>query len=209
MLLKTKNIPNIILFLLWCSAIYTLFLVGFENFWIDFSSLFKELSKKEGILFTLSPLLCFVLTGLLSPDFKAKLVFWRLKNPLPGSRAFTELGPKDCRIDISELRRKMGDVPEQPEEQNRGWYKLYKQVQNKATVTSAHQSFLLARDLAAISFLFLILTPWSIYFTEKEITVMLGVYISIFFIQYVVLCFVAQNHANRFVCNVLVEYSSN
>jgi hypothetical protein len=207
--LKAKNSPIIVLFLVWCCAIYILFLVGYKNFWKEFSALFTELNEKNGIFLTLSPLLCFILTGLLSAKIKAILVFWRLSNPLPGSRAFTKLAPKDCRIDINDLKWRIGGFPQEPETQNSHWYKLYRQVDDRLTVTSAHQSFLLARDLASISFLFLILTPWPIYFYNQGSIKVLGMYIGIFFALYVILCLVAQNHANRFVCNVLVEYCSN
>lgn len=204
--LKEKNKSIIILFLLWCIAIYILFLTGFKDFWSSFVSLFIELNQKNSIFIALSPLLCFILTGLLSPRIKAILVFWRLRNPLPGSRAFSELALSDCRIDINELEQKVGIFPQNPEDQNRKWYSLYRQVNNKLTVSKAHQCFLLARELASISFLFLVLTPWLIYFSGQISMTMVGLYICIFFAQYVLLCFVAQNHANRFVCNVLVEH---
>ena len=206
--LKTKNMPIVVLFLVWCSAIYILFLVGFKDFWNDFLTLFTELNQKNGTFLTLSPLLCFILTGVLSSKYKEILVFWKLRNPLPGSRAFTELAPKDYRIDLNELQRKIGSFPQQPEDQNRSWYRLYRQVDNQLTVASAHQYFLLARDLASIAFLFLVLTPWSIYFANQGSIKLLGIYVGIFIAQYIILCSVAQNHANRFVCNVLVEHCS-
>lgn len=204
--LKTKNIPNLTIFLIWCLAIHILFLTGFKDFWKDFLSLFQELNAKDGVFITISPLLCLILNGVLSPNLKAILVFWRVKNPLPGTRAFTELGPKDYRIDIADLTRRIGNLPNEPEEQNRKWYKIYKIVQNHTTVKSAHQNFLLSRDLAAISFLFLIFSPSFIHFTKLEATNALGTYVAVLFLQYIILCLVAQNHGKGFVCNVLAEY---
>lgn len=206
--LKTKNLPTVILFLVWCSSIYILFFIGFKDFWNDFISLFTELNKKNGIFLTFAPLLCFMLNGLLSSKVKEILVFWKISNPLPGSRAFTELARSDQRIDIRELERKLGGFPQEPHEQNSRWYKLYRQVDERIPVSSAHQSFLLARDLATISFLFLIITPWSIYISNQVSMTFLGIYIGIFLVQYIAFCIVANNHANRFVCNVLVEHCS-
>lgn len=42
------------------------------------------------------------INGLLSPDAKAKLVFLRWHHALPGHRAFSELAPKDPRIDMTD-----------------------------------------------------------------------------------------------------------
>src|SRR6266850_998698 len=46
---------------------------------------------EKGALVGLGSFLTVVANGILSSRAKETLVFWRLKNPLPGSRVFTEL----------------------------------------------------------------------------------------------------------------------
>lgn len=203
--LKTQNIPLILLFIAWCLTLYILFLVGFNDFWKEFIALFNQVNAKKGIFITTSPLISFVLSGFISSDLKANIVFWKMKNPLPGSRAFTEIGPNDPRVDAAVLKKKLKTIPSEPEDQNRVWYKIYKKVQGKKSVDLSHKNFLLARELAAISFLFLIFTPWSIVFLSK-VKELSALYFLIMLLQYFVLCIVAQNNGRRFVGNVLAEY---
>jgi hypothetical protein len=76
-----------------------------DHFW-------QRVTTKDGIIAASIPLLAIVLSGVLSDTGKARLVFWRWRNPLPGCRAFTELVNTDPRIDVSALRTKYGDFPQ-------------------------------------------------------------------------------------------------
>ena len=51
-----------------------------------------------------------VVNGLLSADAKARIVFWRWSNPLPGSEAFSRHASRDPRIDIAALEEKNGGL---------------------------------------------------------------------------------------------------
>ena len=62
----------------------------------------------------------------------------------------------DPRIDPARLAEKRGVLPDDPQEQNRLWYRIYKQHGEEPGVIDAHQGFLLARDLTALSVVFLI-----------------------------------------------------
>src|SRR6185312_16861309 len=56
-----------------------------------------------------------ILVGLLNAQLKsnakARLVFWRWANPMPGATAFTVLGPSDDRVDMMALELKHGPLP--------------------------------------------------------------------------------------------------
>ena len=59
-----------------------------------------------------------VLNELLTPNDKARLVFWRWRDPLPGSRAFTKYAQQDVRVDLAALTSKFGALPTSPRDQN-------------------------------------------------------------------------------------------
>lgn len=89
---------------------------------------YKKIFVENGIVTVVSTIITFILNGLLSSDFKAKLVFWKKENIYPGCRAFTDLLYRDCRIDKFALRQKYGELPIQPQDQNKLWYKMYKKM---------------------------------------------------------------------------------
>lgn len=205
--LKTQNAPLIIIYLTWKFCFYIIFIIGYTNFWQDFISLFGQLNSKKNVFIAVAPLIAFILSGVLSAELKYIIVFWRRKNPLPGTRVFSEIGPKDPRIDMKGLKNKLKKIPKNPNEQNKIWFRLYKQVEENTSVRLAHKYFLLARDMASISLLFLLITPWLVGYYTKD-TYLSVIYGSITLIEYIILCIVAQNAGNRFACNVLAEHSS-
>lgn len=90
------------------------------------------------------------LTGLLSPTAKARLVFWRWRNPLPGSEAFTRYALEDARIDTKRLGERFGTIPRGAAEQNRTWYRMYRDYADNPSVADANREFLFFRDYAAL-----------------------------------------------------------
>jgi hypothetical protein len=62
-----------------------------------------------------------VLNAQLPADAKARIVFLRWHDPLPGSEAFTKHGPSDARVDMGALERAVGPLPTAPREQNALW----------------------------------------------------------------------------------------
>jgi hypothetical protein len=82
-------------------------------------------------------------------DNKARLVFWRWKHPLPGSRAFDKANmTRDTRIDRERLKSELGGtLPRSAADQNSTWYKLYKRVEHDPRVDGSQFDFLLFRDL--------------------------------------------------------------
>src|SRR5579872_1673202 len=66
------------------------------------------------------------LTGVVAAQFsaqaKARIVFMRWRDPLPGSEAFTKYARMDPRVDVQALERLIGQLPTTPAEQNATWY---------------------------------------------------------------------------------------
>jgi hypothetical protein len=205
--LKRGNVPTLILYLIWNVAIFLVVCNGTTDFWDNTRQRVAQLKARDSLFCFLTPLVLTIACGLLPASWKATLVFWRIKNALPGSRAFTELAKRDPRIDASRLRTKLGKAPTTPRDENAVWYRWYKAVQDHVTVQEAHKQFLLNRDLTGISFLFLVFGTLAIGPSGAS-PVNVAVYLVITMLQYVVFSIVARNHGNRFVSNVLVEYQN-
>jgi hypothetical protein len=202
--LKTQNLPTITVYVVWSLSLYAVFLTGDESSWQNITSCFDNFTAKDGMFAALTPIIVFVLSGILSADVKSIIVFWKIKNPLPGNRIFTELGPNDARIDMNKIKQIVGVIPTEPKEQNSLWYKYYKKHQEVLTVKTAHKHFLLARDMTATTLVMLILLPCSVVIMSKNWKGAL-VFLGILFGQYVLLTLTAQNNGKRFACNVLAE----
>src|SRR5262249_51781631 len=123
-----------------------------DHFW-------ERITTKDGLIAAIIPIAAIVLSGVFGDLGKARLVFWRWRNPLPGCRAFTDLIGADPRIDVPALKKKLGEFPQEPQAQNAVWYRLYKARSADAKITEAHRIYLLTRDMAAISALFVVLFP--------------------------------------------------
>jgi hypothetical protein len=153
------------------------------------------------------PVIILLLTGLLSHEAKARLVYWKIANPLPGSAAFTKHGPKDSRIDMTALAKNVGGLPTDSSEQNAKWYKLYRLVQNDTAVTHAHRLYLMYRDMAAISLLLVPLVPAGLWYAGAP-PASRWIAGGLLALQYVVCAISARHSGTRFVCNVLAIHST-
>lgn len=204
--LKSKNTLALWSF---CGANLAIFLSllvskGFAEGSID--AFWKRVTTKDGIIAASIPILTIVLTGVLNDVAKARLVFWRWRNPLPGCRAFSELLKTDPRIDIAALKKKVGELPRKAAEQNALWYQIYKRHRENLVVSESHRTYLLTRDMAALSATFILL--FSIGVMAGSIgwrTV--GVYSALLTTQYLLVATSARNYGIRFVLNVLTEES--
>lgn len=156
----------------------------------------------RGMVTALLPVIVLLLTGMLSHETKAKLVYWKLKNPYPGCEAFTRHGPGDARIDMVALKKNVGELPTNPSEQNKKWFKLYKMVGDDRSVIEAHKLYLMYRDMAAMSVPLIALVPVGLYLLNAPPSV-LWMTTAFFAAQFLLTCFGARNSGTRFVCNVL------
>lgn len=154
----------------------------------------------------LLPVAVLLLTGLLSHEAKARLIYWRIAHPLPGSQAFTKHAPADARIDMKALAKNVGALPTDPGEQNKKWFKLYRLVDGDAAVMEAHKLYLLYRDMAAMSLLLVPLVPAALWYAGA-VPASRWVAGGLFAVQYVVCAISARHSGARFVCNVLAVHS--
>lgn len=203
--LKTKNISIIVIFIIWCISVYVTFFTGFESFWSELQTKYADLNRKEGLVVALMPILVVILSGIISSELKARFIFWRLRHALPGHRVFSKLAPQDARIDMEYLRNKIDAISDDPKTQNTFWYRLYRNYEDAPTVKHAHRNFLLARDLSTISLIFAIFGTIGLIFGSVRFQA-LSIYFLVMLAHYIILAVVAQNHGNRFVCNVITEY---
>lgn len=202
--LKLQNVPMVLVFVTWCIALLLVCIDTPNSFWDEIDRRFAELSAKDGFFLVLAPFILLIANGLFPSTFKAALVFWRIKYVLPGHRAFSIHANADPRINVRALRERVSPWPSNPKDENRTWYSLYRTVENTVRVVHNHRSFLLARDLASISFIFLVAGTPTVLILNHSTQWTLA-YTAIVLMQYVVLAVVARNHGVRFVCNVFVE----
>ena len=146
-----------------------------------------------------------ILSSLLPTSIKDILVFWRIKNPLPGSRAFSVHAPADPRVNLKKLQMSIGKLPTNEREQNALWYEMYKKVEFDLSVLSSHKSYLLFRDTAAISLILAFIIPFTMYCFNEECTY-IGSSAALFLVQYFVSAIAARNSGNRFVQSVVAVY---
>lgn len=166
-----------------------------------------RLAAIRGSLTTLLPIPALILSSLISANVKAILVFWRIKYPLPGSRAFSVHAPADHRIDLEQLKKHVGEFPVDGRDQNAKWYRLYKQVSSDPSVADGHKNYLLFRDVAAMSLLLVLAVPTVMTFNgvvHSTVLICAGWFIG----QYFVSAFAARNTGIRFVQNVLAVHAS-
>ena len=200
--LKTKNMPLIGLYIIFNMAIfltiYNTGVVSIENIKLYFS----ELKVKDGILFTMLSLIIIVVGGMFSSKTKEIIVFWKLKDRLPGCEAFSKYIYNDSRINIKELKKKIGKFPIKPEKQNSKWYMIFKSFQDN-TIDKIHQDSLLCRELSVITLLMLLFVV-PIYFKYNLIAFY---YLGFLLFEYLTVRFCAKNTAERLVVNTLALWS--
>jgi hypothetical protein len=156
---------------------------------------------------SIAPVIVLLLTSLLSSEIKAVLVFWRVRNVLPGHRAFSLYAVKDPRVDVERLRAAVGEFPRAPRDQNALWYRLFKKVEADPAVAQAHRHFLLFRDLAALSFLLAVVAPPGLYFVgagPASVWFALG----LFAVQYLATAIAARHNGVGLVGNVLALHGA-
>ena len=152
-------------------------------------------------------ILIIVMEGIFKNSIKEFFVFWKLKNRLPGHRAFSHIGPSDPRIDMERVKQLFPHgLPVDPKEQNNEWFRLYRQYQNELQVFHSHKAFLLTRDLTSLTVVFI---PLSIlgHFLLGSKPQMLIYHLLILVILFIVISLSAKHYGERFVANVLAEAS--
>lgn len=207
--IKSENRKWLILYLLLHIVIFALF-TGLIKFNLsDADQLISKLKNPQGFLPLSVAILIIVLEGLFKNSVKEFLVFWRIKHRLPGHRAFTKVGPGDPRIDMERVKKQFPDgLPNNPEKQNKEWFRLYREYQNELQVFYSHKAFLLTRDLAALTVVFI---PLSIsgHFLLGSDPWMLFYHMLILVILFIGISLSSRHYGERFVANVLAQVSIN
>ncbi|MBW1716522.1 MAG: hypothetical protein JRJ77_11985 [Deltaproteobacteria bacterium] len=204
-LIKDKNRKWLICYMLFHIIVFALFAALISPTFKDINELLSKLKSPSGFFPILAFPFAIILEGIIYSDLKAILVFWRFKNPLPGHQAFSVIALKDPRINMKKLESLFPDgLPQEPSDQNSKWYKLYRQFSERPIVYDAHKSFLLTRDLAALT---IVLMPFCfvahLFWNTPAITVFYHLLLLLGIT--VVISLSSQNHGKRFVANVLVE----
>jgi hypothetical protein len=204
--LKGKNSKYLWLFIGVNTAIFLSISIGPQLSFTTIEHFWSKVSAKDGLIAICIPLVTVVLNGLLGDLAKARIVFWRWNNPLPGCRAFTELIHTDPRIDVNALKARHGNPPEDPKQQNALWYKLYKKHTGSVIISEAHRIYLLTRDMTALSVLFVVFFSAGTSMSPVSGKV-IAIYVVALLVQYLILSVSAKNYGARFALNVLVAES--
>lgn len=135
---------------------------------------------------------------------KEVLVFWRLRDRVPGCRAFTAIAPKDARVDPTDLAVLIPSKPMTPTEQNALWFKWLKATEGDPAIADNHRRFLILRDCAVLLALLTLVTPALLIWTPGPASriLMLGGGV---LLAYVLVALAARNAAVRLVGNVIAR----
>lgn len=201
--LKSQNIKWLIALALLDGVVVLLFIA--PDVVIKETSTELAIARAAGA--TLVPVLVLILTSVLPHELKAALVYWRVKDVLPGSRAFNRYGPKDPRVEMRRLERNIGKFPTESREQNLRWFALYRLVRSEIGIVEAHKLYLLFRDMAAMSVMFLMAVPVSLYLIDVPER-LIWIAATFFGMQYVLTALSARWSGIRMVCSVLAEHSA-
>ncbi|QKS27498.1 MAG: hypothetical protein HT579_00070 [Candidatus Accumulibacter similis] len=136
-------------------VVIVLVLTGFTFTQASLSELAQSAFVRALLCAAAGPLVAVFLNDLLPSNTKASIVFWRAKDALPGHRAFSEHAEADPRIDIAALKKRVGEFPQSPRDQNSCWYKLFQKYQANVIVSDSHKRFLLFRDSSSLTLLIL------------------------------------------------------
>jgi len=143
-----------------------------------------------------------VLNAQLSAKMKSRIVFMRWRNSLPGCQAFSRHAKDDLRIDYSSFERSYGPLPEDPQQQNALWYRLYKSIDSEPSVVQAHRALLFTRDYACIALMLTVMLGTIGFFQISSLRVAV-LYFFVLVLQFLVTSQAARNHGKSFVTTVL------
>lgn len=149
-----------------------------------------------------------VLLGVIPPKRRDQLIHWRGENPLPGSRAFTKIGPEADHVNMAELQRRYGPLPSDEGVQNKTFFSIYNQFREIAGVVDAHRRYLAARDIGTITATLAPLLPLIALFSTGDVARSL-VYAVALVGFYVACAIAAQNYSLRMIQHVLAAASAS
>jgi hypothetical protein len=203
--LKSQNTPR--LWLVFAANILLFLVIIFGVEILDIERLRIRGGSFGLVPFGLGIIFVGLINAVIGPLTKARIVFFRWKHPLPGSEAFSKYVHEDHRTDIVELNKWYGPLPDDPDRQNRLWYKLYKQFEEEPSVSQAHKEYLFTRDYAALA-LYLLAGFGGAGFLILDSFVFACGYFILLVLQFFIALKAARTHGKSFVTNVLALASA-
>lgn len=101
-----------------------------------------------------------LLLGMINPNWRDRIIHWRWRDPLPGCRAFTGIGPQSSHVNMAVIDAHFGPLPTECDEQNKLFYKIYREHRDDIGVLDSHGRYLAARDIGTITAILAISLPW-------------------------------------------------
>jgi hypothetical protein len=148
-----------------------------------------------------------LLLGMINPTWRDRIMHWRWRDPLPGCRAFTSVGPSSSHVNMSVLEIQYGPLPLAGKEQNQLFYRIYREFRDDVGVLDAHGRYLAARDIGTITALVMVPLPWFAWWASGNYERAI-VYGTVLFLIYMLCVIAAKNYSWRMVQHVLALASS-
>jgi hypothetical protein len=204
--LKSQNHAQLVLFVIANACAMSILLAGWDGFIAFAGQVLKGNWALIGRMLGISAvagLLVGIAGWALPRKFKETLVFWRVgPRCLPSSRAFSEIAKSDPRIDVDQLRARVGEFPSTATQQSSRWYSIYRKHEKEPAVEDANRAYLLYRDMAAlVPIMILVLTVLirALHLSPPNWIPALGILLS----EFVLLVLAARNAGSRLIANVL------
>lgn len=151
--------------------------------------------------------LCGIFNAQLTPLMKARIVFMKWKNPLPGCEAFSKHVIEDHRIDMKVVKSMWGPLPVDPRSQNALWYRIYQGERDTPAVSQTSRHWLFARDYACVVALLLLLLGCAGIFQMHGIAPY-SILIAGLLAQFLLASQAARTNAARLVTTVIAQAST-
>ncbi len=182
--------------------------LGFPFTFSSFSTAVQGELPEAGLAVVATVVLITLFNAVGGPNLKAILVFWRIHDTLPGSRAFSKLAPNDPRVDLESLRKLLGGtLPTSPTEQNTRWFQLYDARREQAAVASTHKDYLLLRDICWLTTVAAIAGTSALFVLHHRQAT--AIYFAACIGLYLLARFGAKFRGERFVLTVLAAASAS
>ncbi len=130
-----------------------------------------DLSKLGAAPFVAAATALFVLmvNAQASDVLKARVVFLKWRDPLPGSEAFSRWMHAHPDIDPGAVQAAVGVLPKAGAEQNRAWRQLYHTMETHPAIADASREYLLARDTTFLGLIFSLVFGAAVWFFPSAV----------------------------------------
>jgi hypothetical protein len=197
--LKTQNRPLILIFALFLGLLMLWAVRGK----VDLSDIVGlDQYYQSAVVIGIASIATLLVSEIVPAKWKLTLVYWKIRNPTPGSKAFSDIALNDHRISCAALEERYGPLPKNPCEQDEKFYQIYKPLDGDIGIDDAHKSYLLFRELAVLSFAAMIAGSMIAYALSKSFFAS-GVYLLVTTTMYLATAIAGQNAGHRFVSNTL------